>query len=203
MVRYIDENRHQYGIEPICNVLPIAPSTHYEQKAREADLERLPARPTQDAQLMPEILRIWNENLQVYGARKVWLQINRERLYVERRTVERLMNKQGIQGVRWNKGQKTTIVNDTADRPLDPVAREFAATRPNQPWVADISYVATWRGMVCTAFVIDVFARMIIGWRVWNSLRTDLVLDALEQARHARTGLKRMVHHSDCGSQTF
>ena len=201
MVRYIDDYRHRFGVEPICKVLPIAPSTYYEQTAREADPERLPARAKRDAWLMPEILRVWNENLQVYGARKVWLQMNRERFYVARCTVERLMKRLGIQGVKRGKGYKTTIVDDTADRPLDLVQRAFAATGPNQLWVADITYVATWRGVVYTAFVIDVFARMIVGWRVWNSLRTDLVLDALEQALHARTETEGLVHHSDRGSQ--
>jgi transposase InsO family protein len=201
MVRYIDDYRHRFGVEPICKVLPIAPSTYYEQKAREADPERLPVRAKRDAWLMPEILRVWNENLQVYGARKVWLQMNRERLFVARCTVERLMNKLGIEGVRRGKAYKTTIADDTAVRPLDLVQREFTATRPNQLWVADITYVPTWRGVVYTAFVIDVFARRIVGWRVWNSLRTDLVLDALEQALHARTGTEELVHHSDRGSQ--
>ena len=116
-------------------------------------------------------------------------------------TVERLMRLLGIQGVRRGKGYKTTIVDETAERPLDLVQRAFVATGPNQLWVADITYVATWRGVVYTAFVIDVFARMIVGWRVWNSLRTDLVLDALEQALYARTGTEGLVHHSDRGSQ--
>ena len=163
MVRYIDDYRHRFGVEPICKVLPIAPSTYYEQKAREANPERLPARARRDARLMPEILRVWHENYQVYGARKVWLQMNRERLYVARCTVERLMKKLGIQGIKRGKGYKTTIVDDSADCPLDLVEREFTAVRPNQLWVADITYVATWRGVVYTAFVIDAFARMIVG----------------------------------------
>ena len=201
MIRYIDDHRHRFGVEPICKVLPIAPSTYYEQKAREADPSRLPARAQRDAWLMPEIRRVWDENLQVYGARKVWLQMNRERLYVARCTVERLMKKLGIQGVKRGKAYKTTIADLSADRPLDLVQREFIAVEPNQLWVADITYVATWRGVVYTAFVIDAFARMIVGWRVWNSLRTDLVLDALEQALYARTGTQGLVHHSDRGSQ--
>ena len=201
MIRYIDDHRHRFGVEPICKVLPIAPSTYYEQKAREADPSRLPARAQRDAWLMPEIRRVWDENLQVYGARKVWLQMNRERLYVARCTVERLMKKLGIQGVKRGKAYKTTIADLSADRPLDLVQREFIAVEPNQLWVADITYVATWRGVVYTAFVIDAFARMIVGWRVWNSLRTGLVLDALEQALYARTGTQGLVHHSDRGSQ--
>ena len=201
MIRYIDDHRHRFGVEPICKVLPIAPSTYYEQKAREADPSRLPARAQRDAWLMPEIRRVWDETLQVYGARKVWLQMNRERLYVARCTVERLMKKLGIQGVKRGKAYKTTIADLSADRPLDLVQREFIAVEPNQLWVADISYVASWRGVVYTAFVFDAFARMIVGWRVWNSLRTDLVLDALEQALYARTGTQGLVHHSDRGSQ--
>jgi transposase InsO family protein len=201
MIRYIDDYRHRFGVESICKVLPIAPSTYYESKAREADPARLPARAKRDAQLVPEILRVWKENFEVYGARKVWLQMNRERLYVARCTVERLMKQLGIQGVRRGKGHKTTVADDTLARPRDLVQRDFMATHPNQLWVADITYVATWRGVVYTAFVIDVFARRIVGWRVWNSLRTDLVLDALEQALYERSGTEGLVHHSDRGSQ--
>jgi len=201
MIRYIDDYRQRFGVESICKVLPIAPSTYYENKAREADPERLPARAKRDALLMPEILRVWEENFEVYGARKVWLQMNRERLYVARCTVERLMKKLGIQGVKRGKGYKTTVADDSLARPLDLVQRDFMATHPNQLWVADITYVATWRGVVYTAFVIDVFARRIVGWRVWNSLRTDLVLGALEQAIYDRTETQDLVHHSDRGSQ--
>jgi len=201
MVSFIDQHRNSYGVEPICAELPIAPSTYYEHKAREADPERLPARAKRDARLMPEIQRVWQENFEVYGARKVWLQMNRECLYVARCTVERLMKVIGIQGVQRGKGFKTTIPDDALARPLDLVQRNFVTARPNQLWVADITFVATWRGVVYTAFVIDTFARRIVGWRVWNSLRTDLVLDALEQALYARTGTQGLVHHSDRGSQ--
>jgi transposase InsO family protein len=201
MIRYIDDHRHRFGVESICKTLPIAPSTYYEQKAREADPGRLPARVRRDAWLMPAIQRVWEDNFRVYGARKVWLQLNREGIAVARCTVERLMRLLGIRGVKRGKGYKTTIVDETAERPLDLVQRAFVATGPNQLWVADITYFATWRGVVYTAFVIDVFARMIVGWRVWNSLRTDLVLDALEQALYARTGTEGLVHHSDRGSQ--
>jgi putative transposase len=201
MVRFIDQHRDSYGVEPICAELPIAPSTYYEYKAREADPERLPARHRRDAEMVIDIRRVWEANLRVYGARKVWLQLNREQIRIARCTTERLMQKLGIQGVKRGKGYKTTIPDDSAARPADLVQRQFVATRPNQLWVADITYVATWRGVVYVAFVIDVFARMIVGWRVWNSLRTDLVLDALEQALYARTGTQGLIHHSDRGSQ--
>ena len=198
---FIDEHRVAYGVEPICAELPIAPSTFYEHKAREADPQRLPARHRRDAELAMEIRRVWEQNFRVYGARKVWLQLNREQIKVARCTTERLMRALGLQGVVRGRGYKTTIPDDAAARPADLVQREFTATRPNQLWVADITFVATWRGVVYVAFVIDVFARCIVGWRVWNSLKTDLVLDALEQALFARTGTKGLVHHSDRGSQ--
>ena len=201
MVSFVDQHRDTYGVEPICAELPIAPSTYYEYKAREADPGRLPARHQRDARLEIDIRRVWEENFRVYGARKVWKQLNREHIRIAKCTTERLMQKLGIQGVQRGKGFKTTIPDDTAARPADLVNREFTATRPNQLWVADITYVATWRGVVYVAFVIDVYARMIVGWRVWNSLKTDLVLDALEQALYARTGTKGLVHHSDRGSQ--
>jgi transposase InsO family protein len=201
MVRFIDQHRDSFGVEPICAELPIAPSTYYEYKAREADPERRPARHRRDAEMVIDIRRVWEANLRVYGARKVWLQLNREQIRIARCTTERLMQKLGIQGVKRGKGYKTTIADDSAARPADLVQRQFVATRPNQLWVADITYVATWRGVVYVAFVIDVFARMIVGWRVWNSLKTDLVLDALEQALYARTGTQGLIHHSDRGSQ--
>jgi putative transposase len=201
MVRYIDDHRDRYGVEPICAVLPIAPATYYEHKARERDPSRLPARAQRDAVLEPEIRRVWEENFRVYGARKVWRQLNREAIGVARCTVERLMAKLGIHGVVRGKGYKTTIADESADRPSDLVERCFSASAPNELWVADITYVATWRGLVYVAFVIDVFSRMIVGWRVWNSLKTDLVLDALEQALYARTGTEGLIHHSDRGSQ--
>ena len=201
MVKLIDHNREAYGVEPICAELPIAPSTYYECKAREANPQRLPARLRRDAWLEIEIRRVWEENFRVYGVRKVWRQLNREQIKVAKCTVERLMRKLGLQGVRRGKGYKTTIPDDAAARPADLVNRDFTATRPNQLWVADITFVATWRGVVYVAFVIDVFARCIVGWRVWNSLKTDLVLDALEQALFTRTGTRGLVHHSDRGCQ--
>jgi transposase InsO family protein len=201
MVSFIDQHRDAYGVEPICTELPIAPSTYYEYKAREADPGRLPARQRRDTWLEVEIQRVWEANFRVYGVRKVWKQLNREQIRAAKCTTERLMQKLGIQGVKRGKGYKTTIPDDLAARPADLVNRNFSATRPNQLWVADITFVATWRGVVYVAFVIDVFSRYIVGWRVWNSLKTDLVLDALEQALFTRTGTKGLVHHSDRGCQ--
>ena len=201
MVKFIDHYREAYGVEPICAELPIAPSTYYECKAREANPARLPARHQRDAWLEIEIRRVWEENFRVYGVRKVWRQLNREQIKVAKCAVERLMHKLELQGVKRGKGYKTTIPDDAAARPADLVNRDFTATGPNQLWVADITFVATWRGVVYVAFVIDVFARCIVGWRVWNSLKTELVLDALEQALFTRTGTKGLVHHSDRGCQ--
>jgi len=201
MVRYIDDYRHRFGVEPICKQLPIAPSTYYEEKARQVDPSRYPPRYHHDRALVPEIQRVWEENFRVYGARKVWKQLNREQIRIAKCTTERLMKRLGLQGVKRGKGYKTTVADDALARPLDLVQRDFVASGPNQLWVADITYVATWRGVIYTAFVIDAFARMIVGWRVWNSLRTDLVLDALEQALYARTGTAGLIHHSDRGSQ--
>ncbi len=201
MISFIDEHRVEHGVEPICRQLPIAPSTYYEQKAREDDPERLPDRTRRDSALEIDILRIWEENFEVYGARKVWRQLNRECIEVARCTVERLMKRLGIQGV--TRGAKcwTTVSDDTLARPVDLVNREFTATRPNQLWVADITFVATWLGFVYVAFIIDVFARRIVGWRVSRSLHTALVLDALEQALWSRTKTEGLVHHSDRGCQ--
>jgi len=201
MVRYIDDHRDRFGVEPICRMLPIAPSTYYEHKARQANPERLPPRARRDARLRPEIRRVWEENFRVYGARKVWRQLNREQIRIARCTTERLMRQLGLQGVRRGKRHKTTVSDAAAVHPADLVKRDFAATCPNQLWVADITYVSTWRGPIYVAFVVDVYSRMIVGWRVWNSMKTDLVLDALEQALYARQDTTGLVHHSDRGSQ--
>jgi len=202
MVQFIDDYRADYGVEPICKVLPIAPSTYYEQKAREADSSRLPERLVRDAELREQIERVWKENFGVYGARKVWRQLLREEVAVARCTVERLMRQMGLQGARRGRQyKKTTVVDEAALRPADLVERNFTADRPNQLWVADITYVATWAGFVYVAFITDVFSRKIVGWRVSNSLRSDLALDALEQALHARSDLDGLVHHSDHGGQ--
>ena len=190
-----------YGVEPICKVLPIAPSTYYEEKARQADPSRLPARSHRDAFLSEEVRRVWEENRKVYGARKVWRQLNRENVPVARCTVERLMGNMGLQGAVRGKKVWTTVADESADRPADLVERDFTADRPNRLWIADITYVATWSGFVYVAFVFDVFSRMIVGWRVSRSLRSDLALDALEQALYARPNNERLVHHSDRGVQ--
>ena len=202
MVSFIDEHRDEYGVEPICGVLPIAPSTYYEHRARRRSPEKRPARAKRDEELRAEIRRVWEENFGVYGAEKVWRQLRREGVEVARCTVERLMREMGLQGVVRGRAFKvTTIADEAAERPLDLVQREFVAERPNQLWVADLTYVATWRGFVYVAFVIDVFSRCIVGWRVSSSLRTDLALDALEQALHARPRNESLVHHSDRGVQ--
>jgi transposase InsO family protein len=201
MTRFIDEHRDSYGVEPICKMLPIAPSTYYEQKARQADASRLPERARRDVVLREEIQRVREQNFNVYGPRKVWRQLKREKISVARCTVERLMRDLGLQGVVRGRKFKTTVGDDSAFRPADLVERDFTATRPNQLWVADLTYVATWRGFVYVAFVIDVFARRIVGWRASSSLRTDLALDALEQALHDRPGTEDLVHHSDRGIQ--
>ena len=201
MVAFIDANRDLYGVEPICKQLPIAPSLYYEIKAREADPTRVPPRLRRDRMLAVEIQRVYDENFEVYGARKVWRQLGRDEIDVARCTVERLMRSLGLQGVVRGRKCRTTIADDTAERPLDWVNRQFQASRPDQLWVADFTYVATWAGFVYVAFVIDVFARCIIGWRVARSMHAELVLDALEQAIWARSGAKGVVHHSDRGSQ--
>jgi transposase InsO family protein len=201
MVTFIDAHRAEYGVEPICAELPIAPSTYYELKARQADPDRQPARVRRDAELVPEIERVWQENFRVYGARKVWRQLNREGIPVARCTVERLMGRQGLSGVVRGRKRRTTIPAEITDRPADRVQRRFTAERPDQLWVADLTYVATWSGFVYVAFVIDVFARSIVGWRVSRSLHTDLVLDALEQTLYARRASQGLIHHSDRGCQ--
>jgi transposase InsO family protein len=191
MVAFIDIHRESLGVEPICAQLPIAPSVYYTHKARQVDPTLLPPRRQRDDVLSQEIRR-------VYGARKVWRQLQREGFTVVRCTVERRMRALGLQGVRRGAQCRTTVPDDRADRPVDPVNRQFQATRPNALWVADLTYVATWVGFVCVAFVVDVFARRIIGWRVSRSMQADLVLDALEWARSGAAGV---VHHSDAGSQ--
>ena len=201
MTEFIDRNRSQYGVESICRMLPIAPSTYYEYESRRRDPERLPDRSKRDAELGVQIDRVWRENRQVYGARKVWEQLNREGVGVARCTVARLMRGMGIQGVVRGRKLKTTIPDEAALRPPDRVDRNFSAARPNQLWVADLTYVATWRGFVYVAFVIDVFSRKIVGWRVTNSLKTDIALDALEQALWSRPTTEGLVHHSDRGVQ--
>jgi putative transposase len=201
MVSFIDEHRGSYGVEPICKVLPIAPSTYHEQKARQADPGRRPARAHRDAVLGGEIQRVWQENRGVYGARKVWRQLAREGIPAARCTVERLMRQLGLVGAVRGRKPRTTVPAEVAARPADLVDRNFTAERPNQLWVADLTYVTTWAGFVYVAFVIDVFARLIVGWRVSRSLSSDLALDALEQALYARRDTTGLIHHSDHGVQ--
>lgn len=201
MVAFIDAHRATYGVEPICAQLPIAPSTYYEHHARERDPARRPVRTQRDAALVPEITRVWQATRRRYGADKVWKQLHREQIPVARCTVERLMRAQGLRGVLRGKRRFTTIPDLLADRPEDLVHRNFTATRPNQLWVSDLTYVVTWRGTVYVAFVTDAFSRRIVGWRASTSLRTDLALDALEQALYDRDTDAPLVHHSDRGSQ--
>ena len=202
MVSFIDEHRESYGVEPICETLPIALSTYYEHKARERDPERLPERVKRDQELCREVQRVFDENFQVYGVRKVWKQLNREEIPVARCTVARLMNDQGLAGAVRGRAVKTTVPAKDTPSPADRVQRDFTASRPNALWVSDLTYVATWSGFAYVAFVIDAYARCIVGWRASSSLRTDLALDALEQALWARTlGEERLVHHSDRGTQ--
>jgi putative transposase len=201
MVAFIDEHRESMGVEPICANLPIAPSTYYEYKAASEDPGRLSPRRKRDAALQKEIKRVWESNFSVYGPRKVWRQLKREGQRVARCTIERLMRQMGLRGAVRGKAKRTTIASDHDPRPLDLVRREFRADRPNQLWVADFTYVATWSGFVYVAFVIDVFSRMIVGWRTARSMSAELTLDALEQALWARKVKGNLIHHSDRGSQ--
>ena len=201
MTAFIDEHRQTYGVEPICAELPIAPSTYYEHKRREAEPERRSARARRDEELRPLVRRVWESNFGVYGARKVWRQLQREGVGVARCTVERLMSDMGLKGVVRGETKRTTIPDDNMARPADLVDRSFEAEAPDRLWLADITYVSTWAGFAYVALVIDAYSRFIVGWRVSNSPRTDLVLDALEQALWARRPDTGLVHHSDAGSQ--
>ena len=183
MIAYIDANRDRFGVEPICQLLPIAPSTYYQHR-KGPSLDRA----VRDAQLKVEIRRIHDDNFGVYGARKIWRQLHRDGISVARCTVERLMRQLGLQGVRRGKPHKTTTPDQAADRPADLVDRDVSAARPNQLWVADLTYVATWAGFVYVALVIDAFSRFLVGWQASWSLRTDLALDALEMAIWRRRG---------------
>jgi transposase InsO family protein len=203
MIAFIDDHREAHGIEPICKVLPIAPSTYHAHAAKRADPTRLSARAKRDAALKPEIARVFAENFAVYGVRKVWRQLDRENVDVARCTVARLMQSMGLQGVIRGKPVRTTISDKAAPCPLDHVHRQFRAPRPDALWVSDFTYVSTWTGFVYVAFVIDAYARRIVGWRVSRTAHTAFVLDALEQALHERRPVHRagLVHHSDRGSQ--
>jgi putative transposase len=202
MIAFIDAHRGDYGVEPICRVLPIAPSTYHDHAVKQRDLSRLPPRAQRELALKPEILRVHAENFGVYGVRKVWRQMLREGFEIARCTVERLMRELGLQGVVRGKPVRTTVSDKAAPCPLDQVNRQFHAPAPNRLWVADFTYVATWAGFVYVAFVIDVYARYIVGWRVSRTAHAGFVLDALEQAIHERQPNRGgLVHHSDRGSQ--
>ena len=203
MIAFIDDHRHTYGVEPICRVLPIAPSTYHAHAARRADPDRLPARAKSDAALMVEIRRVFEANFCVYGVRKVWRQLGREGFAVARCTVARLMRTIGLQGAVRGGKVRTTIPDPAVACPLDRVNRRFKVLRPNALWVSDFTYVATWSGFVYVAFVIDAYARRIVGWRVSRTAHAGFVLDALEQALHERRPAKGggLVHHSDRGGQ--
>jgi transposase InsO family protein len=204
MIAFIDEHREAYGVEPICRVLPIAPSTYHDHGAKGQDPSRESARAKRDKLLKIEIQRVFEQNFSVYGVRKVWRQLKREGFELARCTVQRLMRALGLQGVvRGRKVHTTTRQKDEEPCPLDRVQRQFQAVRPNVLWVSDFTYVATWAGFVYVALVIDVFARRIVGWRVSQSPRAALVLDALEQALQARRPKRGsgLIHHSDRGVQ--
>ena len=203
MIAFIDEHRDIYGVEPICRVLPIAPSTYHAHVARRADPAKVPLRARRDAELSREIRRVFEDNFGVYGVRKVWRQLGREGINAARCTVARLMRAMGLQGIVRGRAKRTTISDKAAPCPLDRVNRDFKANRPNALWVADFTYVATWAGFVHVAFVIDAFARRIVGWRVSRSTETSFVLNALEQALHDRRPFEGdgLVHHSDRGVQ--
>jgi putative transposase len=203
MIAFIHAHREVHGVEPICRVLPIAPSTYHEHAARHHDPDQVPARRKRDVALCQEIRRVFEENLCVYGVRKVWHQLRREGIEVARCTVGRLMRTLGLKGVVRGKAVKTTVPDKAATCPCDRVNRQFRAPAPNMLWLSDFTYVSTWQGFAYVAFIIDAFARRIVGWRVSPNARADFVLDALEQALHERQPVKRggLVHHSDRGSQ--
>ena len=203
MIAFIDDHRDAHGVEPICRVLPIAPSTYHAHVARRADPSKASARAQREATLRPEIRRVWEENFGVYGVRKVWRQLGREGVGVARCTTARLMRQMGLSGAIRGKMVKTTVGNPAMPCPRDKVNRQFQAPRPNTLRASDFTYVSTWQGFVYVALVIDVFARRVVGWRVSRSAETGFVLDALEQALHDRRPFHGggLVHHSDRGSQ--
>lgn len=200
MIAFIEEHRDTIGVEPICRHLPIAPSTFYDHMAKRANPDLLSDRAKRDKALRPEIERVWEQNYKVYGVRKVWHQMRREGFDVARCTVARLMKDLGLEGIIRGKKHRTTIPDKSQPCPLDKVNRQFKAPAPNMLWVSDFTYVATWQGFVHVAFVIDAFARRIVGWRVSRTAHAGFVLDALEQAVHQRQPGSGLVHHSDRGS---
>ena len=203
MIAFVDDHRDVYGVEPICKVLPIAPSTYHERQAQRRDPSRLSARARRDLELKPQIARVFAENFAVYGVRKVWRQMRREQISLARCTVERLMRQMGLRGVIRGKPVRTTISDKAAPCPRDHVNRQFHAPAPDRLWLSDFTYVATWAGFVYVAFVIDAYARRIVGWRASRTAHASFVLDALEQALHDRRPAHRagLIHHSDRGSQ--
>ena len=197
MTAYIDAHRDGFGVEPICRVLEVAPSTYYAAKTRPPCRRRV-----RDAGLVGEIHRVFDDIFGVYGARKVWRQLNREGIPVARCTVQRLMRHEGLTGrVRGGK-KRTTVPADVGSRPADLVDRRFVAVRPNQLWIADITYVGTWSGFAYVAFVIDVFSRRIVGWRVASTVRADLALDALEHGIWTRSHDDPLSLGGTCPSAT-
>jgi len=203
MIAFIDDHREAHGVEPICRVLPIAPSTYYDHLVKRRDPTKLSARAKRDTALKVEVQRVFEENFSVYGVRKIWRQLQREGFDAARCTVARLMKEMGLQGAIRGKPVRTTLSNGAAPCPLDRVNRQFQAPRPNVLWVSDFTYVATWAGFVYVAFIIDAFARRIVGWRVSRTAHAGFVLDALEQALHQRRPLRGggLIHHSDRGVQ--
>ena len=197
MVDYIDTNREEFGVEPICDVLQVAPSTYYAAKARP-----LSARAVRDAVMVPILLALWKANYSVYGAHKLWKAARRTGHDLGRDQVARLMRQAQIRGIKRGRRVITTRRDDQADRSPDLVKRNFTASAPNQLWVTDLTYVPTWSGVAYVCFIVDAFSRMIVGWRVATTMRTEMVLDALEMARWSRgTVLEGLTCHSDAGSQ--
>ena len=198
----LDQHRGAYGVEPICKVLQIAPSAYWRYAACKRDPSRRSNRAKRDEMLMAQIQRVFDENWQVYGVRKIWLELNRQSICVARCTVARLMRRMGLEGARRGKRVRTTFADAKQPCPLDLVDRNFRACRPNQLWVVDFTYVSTWQGWLYVAFVTDAFARRIVGWQTSTCMSTDFVLDALEQALHARRPeAGTLTHHGDRGSQ--
>ena len=196
-VKFIDDNKDEFGVEPICTTLQVATSTYYAAKSRP-----LSARAMRDAVMMPILLALFRANYSVYGARKLWVAARRAGHTIGRDQVARLMGELGIGGVRRSRRVRTTIAGDKADRPADLVKRDFTAVRPNRLWVTDLTFVSTWSGVAYVCFIIDAYSRRIVGWRVASHMRTEMVLDSLEMARQSRgTRLEGLVAHSDAGSQ--
>jgi len=198
MTRFVTEHKKRFGVEPICRELEIAPSTYYQRQSRP-----LSARALRDEVLATEIRRVYDANYRVYGPRKVWRQLHREGMPVARCTIERLMRKTGLRGATRGKTWKTTFPDLSSPRPADLVDRQFKVTAPDRLWVADLTYIRTWVGMVYSAFVVDAFSRRILGWQTSTTLRTDLALDALEMALWTRRkeDVGNVIHHSDRGVQ--